>query len=100
MIKNLDSFRIVPDHSQKKIFRTQFISATSPPRRQNVRTGTILRVKKYFPERSIVNIAEFFSEYCATTFILTTNSGIFGFLISHFTKTYEFSFEKTDFDRG
>jgi hypothetical protein len=44
------------------------------------RRAAILGVKKNFPERSIVNIAQFFREYCATTFILTTNCGIFGFL--------------------
>ena len=51
MIKNLDSFRIVPDHFQKKFFRTKLISATSPPRRQKIfGQCTILGVKKNFPD--------------------------------------------------
>jgi hypothetical protein len=50
MIKNLDSFQIVPDHFKKNIFSTKLISANPPPRRQkNFGQCTILGVKKIFP---------------------------------------------------
>jgi hypothetical protein len=57
---------------------------------------TIFGVKKNFPEHSFGNTYQFLREYCTPTFISTTNCGLFGFFISHFTNTYGFSFERTD----
>ena len=61
MIKNLVSFRIVPDH--EKIFFVQINIGDPPPQ------YTVLGVKKIFPELFISNIDTFLSEYCKTTFI-------------------------------
>jgi hypothetical protein len=67
-----------------------------PPRQKIFGQCTILGVKKNFPEKYLGNIAQFLSEYGTTTLIGTTNCGLFGFFISHFTNTYGFSFERTD----
>jgi hypothetical protein len=96
MIKNLDSFRIVPDHFQKKFFLDKInIGDLSPPRRQKIfGQCTILGVKKNFPELWITNIAQFFGEYCTTTFIWTTNRGLFCFFCFKLYKLVRIFFRK------
>jgi hypothetical protein len=72
MIKKLDTFRIVPDHFQKKLFLDQINIGDLPPspRRQKIFSQcTILGVKKNFSELPIANKAQFLCEYCTTTLI-------------------------------
>ena len=104
MIKNLDSFRIVPDHFQKKFFRTKLLSATPPPpppppSPKNFRTVYHFRGQKKFSGTINCKYCSIFTRILQDYLYLNNklrDFWLFGFFISHFTNTYGFSFEKTD----
>jgi hypothetical protein len=96
------SFRIVPDHFRKIFFRNKLISATSPPpppSPKNFQSVYHFRGQKKFS-------GTVYWQYCTIfkriwrDYLYWNNKlrtfWLFSFFICHFTKTYGFSFEKTD----
>ena len=90
MIKNLDSFRIVPDHFQKIFFRTLLDRRPPPPPPPVAKkiSGTINY--KY-----CTIFTQILHDYLYLNNKLR-DFWLFGFFISEKTNTYGFSFEKTD----
>ena len=103
MIKNLDSFRIVPDHFQK-IYINLYIQnlyrrpppPPLPPSPKNFRTVYHFRGQKKLSGPINCKYCSIFTRILHDYILILRDFWLFGFFISHFTNTYGFSFEKTD----